>query len=134
MPVTAVFHHGVFYQFNCMLQGFGHDYTPGVTATWLVGDPSLACALVAMVTMYWIGRRRPGVQVLMAPIFASFLPLSLWIWDIPFSGRFIHRHFHDGRVLVAAGWPLTARYFYVLGLVLYLSFVASIGGKMRKSK
>ena len=54
IPLTAALHHGLFYGGMCMLNSFGQDYTATVIATWLVRDPSLACALVAMMATYWI--------------------------------------------------------------------------------
>lgn len=124
IPTVAVLHHLIFYRPTCLLNPFGPDYYLPVIAAWLSRDPSLPWAIVAMVCTYFIGNTIFWVRVLVAPVFLSFLPLSIWIWDIPFSGRFICTHFHDGRVVLAQGFHLTTRYFYALGLVLYLGFIA----------
>jgi hypothetical protein len=116
-----------------MLALFGQDYTPAVVAGWLWLDPSFACALVAIMMVYLIGGRRPWGKALVAPVFSSFLPFSLWIWDIPFSGRYVCRHFHDGRFLLFAGWSLTTGYFVAIGLTLYLSFSVGIIRKMKET-
>jgi hypothetical protein len=105
-----------------MLNPFGADYTPHVVWVWLSRDPSLPCAVVIATLVWFIGKRIAAVKILVAPVFSSFLPLSLWIWDIPFTGRFICRHFHDGRLIFPGGIPISARYFYALGLLLYLVF------------
>jgi hypothetical protein len=114
-----------------MLNPFGADYTPHVIRLWLTEDPSLPCALAIGLIVWIVGKRVLRLQVFVAPIFASFLPLSLWIWDVPLSGRFICRHFHDGR-LALWGIPVTARYFYMLGLVLYVTFVWAALRKRKK--
>ena len=74
--------------------------------------------------MFWI-------KVLVAPIFLSFLPLSIWIWDIPFSGRYICSNFHDAQVMIAGVIPLTTKYFYALGIVLYLALTAYLFQKKK---
>jgi hypothetical protein len=133
IPLTATFHYSVFYRHTCMLAQFGQDYTLTVIARWLWLDPSFACALVAMMIVYLIGIRKPWGKALVAPVFSAFLPFSLWIWDIPFSGRYVCRHFHDGRFLLVAGRPLTTTVFCAIGLALYLSFVVGIIRKMKKT-
>lgn len=107
-----------------MLNNFGPDYTLPVTATWLYRDPSLPWAMIVMVTTYVIGNRVSGIKHLVAPIFLSFLPLSIWLWDIPFSGRIICANFHGGQVSIAEGLTLSTKHFYALGATLYFVFTA----------
>lgn len=126
IPFTAVLHHAVFCRPTCMMNNFGPDYTPRVVWAWLSRDPSLPWAVLLALASHRIGRRLPGFKVLIAPVFLSFLPLSLWVWDIPFTGRTICHHFHDRRVLLAAGMPLKSSHFYLIGIILYLAFLAHL--------
>lgn len=115
-----------------MLALFGQDYAPTAITEWLLSDLSFCSALAVMLVVYLIGRGRLWTKTLVAPVFSSLLPFSLWIWDIPFSGRYICRRFHDGRFLLVSGWPLNTGYFVVLGLTLYVFFVVGIIRKMKK--
>jgi hypothetical protein len=83
------------------------------------------------VCMY-VGRVCVLVRVAVAPIFVSYLPLSIWIWDIPFSGRFICSSFHDDRVILYPGYPLRTKYFYLLGSLIYCMFVVLLLYKHQK--
>ncbi len=49
---------------------------------------------------------------------AATLPVSVWLWDIPFSGRVICHAFHDGRIRVL-GLTVGTRHIYLLCAVLY---------------
>jgi hypothetical protein len=49
----------------------------------------------------------------------SFMPLAIWIWDIPFTGRVICHHAHDDRLQVF-GWAVTSRHFYCLGVIVFV--------------
>lgn len=126
IPVTAAFHHLVFYPPTCMLNPFGPDYDLKTTLMWLSKDPSLPWAILCMYVCIEKGRYYQFLRILSAPIFISFLPLSLWIWDIPFTGRFICSNFHDDKVMLYAGYMLRTRYFYILGALIYLTFVLSL--------
>ena len=55
----------------------------------------------------------------------AFLPLTIWVWDIPFTSRFICRHFHDNKLLLL-GYSIKSRYFYVIGIVIYFSFLSHL--------
>lgn len=122
IPIAAILHNRVFWTSTCMLNPFGADYTPSVVHDWLLRDPSLPWAIVLCVLAWSVGRIYPSIKLLVAPIFASFLPLSVWLWDIPFTGRYICHHFHDNRVQFAPGMPLSSKDFYALGALLYLLF------------
>ncbi|MDA2921054.1 hypothetical protein MYX76_16455 [Desulfobacterota bacterium AH_259_B03_O07] len=132
IPLTAILHHLIFYTQSCMLNPFGADYTPFVTFKWLSRDPSLPWAIVVMIIVYHIGNFNYWLRILVAPVFLSFLPLSIWIWDLPFTGRFICGHFHDDRVMIAAALPLRSKYFYLIGFVLWLIFITYLVQKLRK--
>lgn len=122
IPFTAVIHHAIFYRANCMLNPFGGaDYFPSAIYAWLSRDPSLPWAIVAAISAYFLGKRYRTIKLLAAPIFISFLPVSLWIWDIPFTGRFICDQFHDDKLLIL-GNPMKTRYLYLLGVTIYASF------------
>src|SRR5437660_975028 len=95
IPIAAILHHRIFWKSTCILRPFGGDYTPSVVHDWLLRDPSLPWAMVLCVLAWSVGRRFSVIKLLVAPLFLSFLPLSIWLWDIPFSGRYICRHFHD---------------------------------------
>jgi hypothetical protein len=124
IPATAVFHHLVFFRPSCMLNLFGRDYYPSVIILWLSHDPSLPLAIAAMTLIYFVGRKAALVRIAIAPIFLSFLPLSIWIWDIPFTNRVVCRTFHDGHVMLGNGIHLTTRHFYLLGVLVYLGLVS----------
>lgn len=124
IPLTAIWHHGVFYRPRCMLNDFGPEYTPEVVAQWLSRDPSLGWAIVAALLIYAFGARWQIVRLLTAPVFLAFLPLSIWIWDIPFSGRMICHWGHDKRVLPGLGIVMRTRYLYMLGVAAYTIILA----------
>lgn len=120
IPLGAIFHHAVFYRPTCMLNPIrGQDYTLTVVIQWLSRDPSVYLAIIVAFITFKLGKRVSLIR-LIAPFFLiAFLPLSLWIWDIPFTGRTICKHFHDERVLLADGVPLQSRHLYALGLLLF---------------
>ena len=129
-PLAAALHNAVFYRPTCMLNPFGHDYASlSVLATWLARDPSVPWAVVGSMLIYWAGLGLPILRMLAAPIFIAFLPLTIWIWDIPFTSRVICASFHDGR-LALFGVPIMSRHFYLLGLVTY---VVLLGAWARKA-
>ena len=101
-----------------MLNPFGEDYTPEVIRTILRQDASVACAIVGMMIVYGLGRRWSSVRLVVAPLFVAFLPATIWILDIPFTGRFICHQWHDGRLAI---WdePIRSRHVYVLSLLIY---------------
>ena len=123
IPITAVLHHAIFFRSQCMLNPFfATDYTSASILIWLSRDPSLPWAAVAAMTIYYLGTRHSFLRVCIAPVFVSFLPLSLWIWDVPFTGRFICHHLHDEKILLMSGIPLRSWFFYLLGAILYVVF------------
>jgi hypothetical protein len=114
IPLTAIFHHAIFYRPTCMLRPFGDDYYPGVVLKWLANDASPYLAVLCSVGIYWAGRSYPKLKPWALAFLISFLPLSLWIWDIPFSGRAVCAHLHDSRV------GIHSRHLYALGAALWL--------------
>jgi hypothetical protein len=119
-PLAAFLHNGVFYRPTCMLNPFGADYA---IPTWLARDPSVPWAIVSSMLIYKAGFGSQMVRTLATPIFVAFLPLTIWIWDIPFTSRVICLTFHDAR-LVLFGTTIMSRHFYALGLFLYFALLA----------
>jgi hypothetical protein len=114
IPIAAVFHHAIFFRPTCMLNYFGADYHFDVILGWLRNDPSLPLAIVVAIVVWVTGIYRPQIRVWAASFVIVFIPLSIWIWDIPFTGRVICGTFHDGRT-----WIHT-RHLYLLGIVLWI--------------
>lgn len=112
LPYTAILHHAVFYHQECMLNSFGADYTPAVVLQWLSRDPSLMTAIGLAMLTYRVGLRWPALRQLLPPLLLACLPLSLWVWDVPFSGRVICHTLHDLRPLLPGGVPLRGAHFY----------------------
>lgn len=134
IPFTAIFHHFLFYRPSCMLNAFGADYTIPVVLEWLSRDPSLPWAIILTIVIYHIGNIYYWLRILFAPVFLSFLPLSIWIWDIPFTNRYICSHFHDHRVMILPGLSLSTKHFYLLGILLYIIFILYLLLKRRKTR
>jgi hypothetical protein len=127
IPFTAILHHVVFFRSQCMLNPFfAPDYTLASVSIWLSKDPSLPWAAVLVMIIYYFGKKYSLLRIFVAPVFVSFLPLSVWIWDIPFTGRFICHHFHDKKVLLMGTIPLKSWLFYLLGGILYIAFVTNL--------
>jgi hypothetical protein len=120
LPLAAILHHAVFYRPTCMMNPFGGiDYTLNAVRQWLSRDPSLYLAGFMSVVIYQIGLRMRAIRVPIGVFIVSFFPLTLWIWDIPFTGSAICHAFHDERVFFASGMPLKSRHFYLLGVTLF---------------
>ena len=132
-PLAAILHNGVFYYSNCMLNPFGPSYLDMPTlGRWLSRDPSLPWAIILAALIYWQGRRSPALRTAVWPLLICFLPLTIWVWDIPFTERLICRLFHDGR-LVVLGTPARSRHLYLLGLVGYALFLLGMAWRSRRS-
>jgi len=95
---TALFHHGWFFRSTCMLNDFGPDYRLDVLARWLSHDPSLLLGVLCALAVYGAGVRQPRLRPLALAFVLAFLPLSLWVWDVPFAGRPICASLHDGNI------------------------------------
>jgi hypothetical protein len=132
IPIAAILHHRIFWKPTCMLNPFGADYTPTIVHSWLLRDPSLPWAIVLAGLAWSLGRAYSPLKYLVAPTFSAFLPLSLWLWDIPFSGRFICHHFHDNRFQLARGVPLVTKDIYAFCALLYLVYVEMLIRKHRR--
>lgn len=124
IPAAAILHHSVCYCERCMFQPFstGYEMTWAVVWGWLKQDPSLPWAMIAAFLVHRVGRRLRQVKILVAPVFLSFLPVSVWVWDLFFLGRPICQRFHDGRFELWEGFPIRGWHFYVLGICLYIAF------------
>jgi hypothetical protein len=119
LPITAVLHHLVFFRGMCMLNKIGPDYTPHVIALWLSRDPSLPIAILLSVAIWMIGRRWMWVRSVSALALVASVPLVLWIWDIPFTGRIICHSFHDRKLTLSDGTVVTSIWIYLTSLVLF---------------
>jgi len=113
-PLTAIFHHAIFYRPTCILNSFGSDYRTEVILLWLQNDPSLLFAVLGASSIWITGLYRTQFQYWIIAFLITFLPLSIWVWDIPFTDRLICHLFHDGKT------PLHARHLYLLGITLWI--------------
>jgi hypothetical protein len=131
IPLTAIFHHLLDHH-RCILETHGTDYNFQSVRDLFLHDPSLPWAIVAMVLVYHLGKHSPALRPVVVPAFAASIPLSIWLWDIPFSGRTICRHMHDGRIVLPGGIPLTTRVVYGLCFFLYLMLQSILFLKRRR--
>lgn len=119
LPIAAIAHHAVFFRATCMLNPFGPGYDLATIQFWLSSDPSLLVASVAALALYFVGRRSEPLRWLALCFVIAFMPLALWIWDIPGTGRMICMHLHDSRVLLGEDLPLKSRHLYLLGMAVH---------------
>jgi hypothetical protein len=117
-----------------MLNPFGNDYNLTTIRGMFLHDPSLPWAITAMAGVYHLGTGRPWLRRAAVPAFTASLPLSIWLWDIPFTGRIICRNFHDGRVVLFHGLPLTTKWVYVFCFIIYLAFQAILLRRQRATR
>jgi hypothetical protein len=121
IPFTAILHQAVFYPHNCLLNRFGDDYDAVSIGLFLTRDPSLPWAVLAAFVTYLLGshaRFAKLVRLGALPFFLGFLPFSLWIWDVPFAGRPICNHWHDGRLVLPVIGTVRSLHLYALGALL----------------
>jgi hypothetical protein len=116
LPFTAILHNAIFYHPQCLLNPFGPESLSAYEA-WFFRDPSLGWAVVAA-TLTWVLAPRSAVIWFLI----AFAPLTVWIWDIPGSGRFICRHFHDGKLILPILGHVGSRDFYMLGALVMLAY------------
>lgn len=126
IPLTAIFHHALFYRPTCMLDPFGADYYPEVVLAWLWNDPSLPLVLLVAIVVWVAGLYLVQLRLWVVAFLIAFLPLSIWIWDIPFTGRLVCHLLHDGRT------PLHTRHLYLFGIVAWFP-VAVLLRKVRRT-
>ncbi len=118
-PVAAILHHAVFYATTCMLNPFGLEYSASTVAIWLSKDPSPSVAAVLILGLHRWGRSFRLLHSILAVFAIAFLPLALYVWDIPGTGRWICDHFHDLKFALPGGMPLRGRHLYFLGAALF---------------
>jgi hypothetical protein len=99
-PLTAMLHHAVFYKPTCILNNFGPDYTPDVIMAWLSLDPSPYVASIGALLIFMGAMRYPALRLAVLASLIATIPLTIWIWDIPFTERIVCRLGHDGRSVV----------------------------------
>ena len=118
-PIAATLHHGFFWASTCMLNPFGPDYSLETVAHWLTNDPSPTVAAIMVVTLGIWGRSFRILRTILAVFILAFLPLTLYVWDIPGTGRWICENFHDLKFALPGGLPLRGRHLYFLGAALF---------------
>jgi hypothetical protein len=99
-PLTAIFHHAVFYKPTCILNNFGPEYTLDVLMEWLSLDPSPYVASLGAMVIFVLAMRYPALRLAVLAALIATIPLTIWIWDIPLTARIICRLGHDGRSVV----------------------------------
>ncbi len=117
-PFTAILHHIIFYRNQCILNPFGWEYNFSVIAHWLIRDPSLPWAIIISALVYFLGRNYSLIKKATFSFFIAFIPITVWLWDIPGTHRIICRTFHDGQYFLL-GVALNARHLYILGIILW---------------
>lgn len=120
LPVTAVLHHLVFFRGMCMLNKIGNDYTLATIRRWLSIDPSLPIGIAIAVLILVAGLYWKWVRTIVSPGVVATIPLTLWVWDIPFTGRIICDSFHDGRLRLGDSTVVTTGWMYMASAILYL--------------
>jgi hypothetical protein len=119
VPLTAIIHQAVFFPQMCMLNEIGPDYTPEVIASWLSIDPSLPLAAVLAVLFYLLSSRFRSLRAFLIPFLIGFAPLSVWIWDIPFTERAICEAMHERQIVFPGGGYLRSLHLYILGAIIF---------------
>ena len=134
LPVAAAFHNVVLpaSRSTCMLNPLHvPDWSLDMMYLWLSNDPSLLLAMVTMAVVYKVGLHMGLMRALVAPGFVASLMYSLWIWDIPFTGRVICYTVHDNRVMLWEGQPLNSRVVILASLALYLLALPTVLPKFK---
>jgi hypothetical protein len=119
LPLTAILHHAVSYPYTCILQPLTTtDYSGAVIGRWLRSDPAPAIALMMAIGILVVGWLTERIRLPVVAFLIATAPLTLWLWDIPLTGRVICRLLHDGRAglhtrhlylaAAAAWWPTLA--------------------------
>ncbi|MFP8878630.1 MAG: hypothetical protein VCE43_03755 [Myxococcota bacterium] len=133
-PLTAILHNSVFFPATCILNAFGQwgdDYTSlQLLRMWLLRDPALWIGFLLAHVAYHAGIRRPVWRLLLAAFLVAFLPLTVWIWDIPFTDRVICYSMHDGRLRFGA-FTLSSKHVYFACSALYGVLLLAMRGRIR---
>lgn len=134
LPVAAAFHNVVLpaSRSTCMLNPLHvTDWSLDMISLWLSQDPSLPLAMATMAIVYGVGLHVGLMRALVAPGFVCSLMYSLWVWDIPFTGRGICRTIHDNRVMLWEGQPLNSRVVILASAGLYLLALPAVLARFR---
>lgn len=113
-PITAILHHRIFSRPHCMTNLL---HSRKVFVEWIGSDPSPWLGLAAAVAAFILVSRNARFRSWVAAFPIAFLPLSVWIWDIP-GTSIICPLFHDGKI------GLRSWHLYLLGTALYLPIVS----------
>ena len=117
-----------------MMNPFGADYTDWETfKMWLSQDATPSSSVLLCMCMSWLGRRMWFVRALAAPVFVCGIPMSLWLWDIPGSGRWVCLHLHDNRLILWPGQPLTTKFLMLVGIAMYVPLAAWSVARFRRA-
>jgi len=124
LPGAAVLHHALFFPRTCMWVPFEGDDSRAADVRRLVcEDGSLSWAIALAAGTYRLGEWRPGMRRLFTPLVPGLLPVTLWLWDLPFTRRALCEHLHDGKLTVS-GHSVRTAHVYVLSAGLYVALLA----------
>jgi hypothetical protein len=124
LPLTAILHHAVFYRPTCVWNPF-----LGRTLLWLARDPSLPWAILLVVAL-----RVAIGEAVARRFFLATLPLTVWLWDVPFSGRWVHRTMHDGHAVIGGAVVHTHHVYALCALLFAASSAPAMVRRMRNVK
>lgn len=93
------------------------DYSFEAIAWLITNDPSIALGFAVTAMVSTAGVRFSQLRVWVFAFVFAFLPLTIWLWDIPATGRFVCEHFHDGRAHIRSA------HLYAVGIAAFLIIV-----------
>ena len=129
-PFLTIWHHAVFHHSQCILNPQrALDYSFESISHLLTTNPAIYAAGTMCLMCYYLGNRLSRYRYLLVFFCIAFAPLTIWIVDIPFTGRFICRTLHDDRFMLFADTPLRSRYFYLLGATLFTGLLFPFRGR-----
>ena len=110
-----------------MLNKIGDDYTLATIRRWLSIDPSLPLGTAIALLVLLAGLHWKSIRSFVAPAVVATIPLTLWVWDIPFTGRIICDSFHDGRLRIGDSTVVTTGWMYIASAIAYVVMMAIRG-------
>jgi hypothetical protein len=114
-PLTAVLHHAIFYRPSCMVNPFWSPTSTNMEIffLWIQFDPSLYLGIAGSVVTYLVVRAIAQAAPFILAFVVATIPLSIWIWDLPFTGRVMCLLFHDDKTFIKT------RHLYLLAVAAY---------------